>query len=308
MQVSKKHVILTCLKFVCKTISWYTTFSYILMRQTLLHQLAIFFVAVGTFLSAASFAQANTFSFPQSYNYAGLTFADSLTFTRPLSIPQPTTAITFSSQHKLLINKNNAKKSLESIVLTPTVTLETTDSPDIAQPTPTIYLQPTTPTNGSGPTATALATQDQSVSPTPTPTIIPATTAISTTPSYTPTAQSNPGGLNADDLFSMVNTYRASQGLPAFQQDAKTCSLAQERAPAIAGEVASGNMHAGLIAMNLPYWNTENIISMNSDQAAFNWWINDPIHHAAIVSSATYSCVACSGNSCAEEFTSYQPK
>ena len=273
------------------------------MKRTLLHQLAIFFVAVGTFLSAASFAQANTFSFPQSYHYAGLTFADSLTFTKPLSIPQPTTAIIFSSQHKLLINKNIAKKPLKSIILTPTVTVETTDSPDIAQPTPTIYLQPTTPMNASGTTATI---QDQSV--TPTPTTITSATTTPTTPSYTPTTQSNPAGLNANDLFSMVNAYRASQGLPSFQQDAKTCSLAQERAPAIAGEVASGNMHAGLIAMNLPYWNTENIISMNSDQAAFNWWINDPIHHAAIVSSATYSCVACSGNSCAEEFTSYEPK
>jgi uncharacterized protein YkwD len=277
------------------------------MKQTLLHQLAIFFVAVGTFLSAASFAQANTFNFPQSYHYAGLTFADSLTFTKPISVPQPTTAIIFSSQHKLLINKNNAKKPLESIILTPTITLETTDSPEIAQPTPTIY-QPAIPTTSAGPTATTLTSQDQSV--TPTPTTIPTTGAgpTATTPSYTPAAQSNPGGLNADDLFSMVNTYRASQGLPAFQQDAKTCSLAQERAPAIAGEVASGNMHAGLIAMNLPYWNTENIISMNSDQAAFNWWINDPIHHAAIISNATYSCVACSGNSCAEEFTSYQSK
>src|SRR5476651_1776694 len=143
MKNSKKHVILHTLKFACKEISWYTTYSYILMKKTLLNQLAIFFVAVGTFLSAASFAQANTFSFPQSYHYAGLTFADPLTFTKPLSIPQPTTAIAFSSQHKLLIRKNNAKQPLESIILTPTITLETTDSPDIAQPTPTIYLQPT---------------------------------------------------------------------------------------------------------------------------------------------------------------------
>jgi uncharacterized protein YkwD len=67
-------------------------------------------------------------------------------------------------------------------------------------------------------------------------------------------------------------------------------------------------MHSGLYALNLPYWNTENIIQMNSDSGAFNWWINDPIHRDAILGNSTYSCVACSGNDCAEEFTSYQAK
>ncbi len=299
MKISKKHVILIDLKFACMRISWYTTSSYILMKQTLLlHQLAIFIVAAGAFLSVASFAQANTFNFPQSYHYAGLTFADPLIYTHTLPIPQPTTAIAFSSQHKLLLNKNDIKKPLESIVLTPTVAeAEITASVDRAQPTPTLYLQPTT--------AQLVANQQAVTTPTPQPTQTP---TVTPPPSYSPVSQSNAGGLNADDLFSMVNTYRASQGLPAFQQDAKTCSLAQQRAPIVGGEIAMGNMHAGLAAMNLPYWNTENIISMNSDAAAFNWWINDPIHHAAIVSSATYSCVACSGNSCAEEFTSYVAK
>ena|ERR1700722_1643644 len=186
-------------------------------------------------------------------------------------------------------------KPLEAIVLTPTVTeTPAIDSTNWVQPTPTIFAQPT---------AAVSEAQDPTISPTPTqePTDAPIA-------SYTPAPESNTGGLNASDIFSMVNTYRAQQGLLAFQQDAKTCSLAQVRAPEVAGEVASGNFHAGLIAMDLDYWNTENIIQMNSDQAAFNWWINDPIHHAAIVSNNTYSCVACSGNSCAEEFTSYAPR
>jgi uncharacterized protein YkwD len=270
------------------------------MKRPVLHHLVVFLIAAGTFFSVASFAQADTFSFPQSYHYTGLTFSQPLTYTKTPKISQPTTTISFSAQHKLLINKNDTLKPLEAIVLTPTASDVTpTSAATLNQPTPTIFAQPTTDES---------TTQNESISPTPTPTQEPTTTTAPTTAAYTPAPQSNPGGLNADDLFSMVNAYRASQGLPAFQQDAKTCSLAAQRAPAIAGEVASGNMHAGLIAMDLPYWNTENIISMNSDQAAFNWWINDPIHHAAIVSNNTYSCVACSGNSCAEEFTSYQPK
>jgi uncharacterized protein YkwD len=250
------------------------------MKHPLLHQLATIIFAAGVFFCAAPVAFANTLSLSQQYSYPGLTFSSPLTFTQPVSLTGSTTNIYFTAQNTLLISKNDNRKPLESIVLTPTI-----------MPTATPTPQPT-------------------ANPTPTPTSQPAITAADTqiSPTYVPTSQSNPGGLNADDLFSMVNAYRASQGLPAFQEDAKTCSLAEERAPEVAGEVASGNLHAGLIAMNLPYWNTENIIQMNSDQAAFNWWINDPIHHEAIVGNFTYSCVACSGNSCAEEFTNYEEK
>jgi len=263
-------------------------------KRPVLHHLVILCFVVGMFFPAPASAKADTFTLPQNYHYAGLTFSDPLTYTAS-SNPRLTTNIKFTSKHTLRINKDDTMKPLEAIVLTPTVTqTPVTDSTTVIQPTPTIFTQPTTAIS---------ETQAPTVSPTPTQQ--PTDTPIA---SYTPVPESNAGGLNASDIFSMVNAYRAQQGLPAFQQDAKTCSLAQVRAPEVAGEVASGNFHAGLIAMNLPYWNTENIISMNSDQAAFNWWINDPIHHAAIVSNNTYSCVACSGNACAEEFTSYQAK
>jgi uncharacterized protein YkwD len=262
-------------------------------KRPVLHQLASFCIAASVFFSAATIANANTFTPPQQLTYPGLTFSAPLTFTtRPLS--ETTSLISFTAHNKLVITKDTKKKQLEAIVITPTLAAIQTTVTATPQTSPTIDVQAT---------ATELATEPTST-PTPEPTT--ATTAAPT--NYTPDPQSNPGGLNAEDLFGMVNAYRASQGLPAFQEDAKTCSLAQQRAPIVGGEIASGNMHAGLKAMNLPYWNTENIISMNSDQAAFNWWINDPIHHDAIVSHNVYSCVACSGNSCAEEFTSYQPK
>lgn len=261
-------------------------------KRPVLHQLASFCIAASVFFSAATLANANTFTPPQQFAYPGLTFSAPLTFTsRPLT--DTTSSISFTTHTKLIINNDTQKKPLEDIILTPTLPAVQPTEASTPQSTPTIDVQ-----------ATATELEE---TPTPTPSSEPET---STTPptNYTPAPQSNPGGLNADVLFSMVNSYRASQGLPAFQQDAKTCSLAQQRAPMVAGEIASGDMHAGLKAMNLPYWNTENIISMNSEQAAFNWWINDPIHHDAIVSHNTYSCVACSGNSCAEEFTSYEPK
>jgi uncharacterized protein YkwD len=258
-------------------------------KRPVLHQLASFCFAASVFFSAASITQANTFTPPKQLNYPGLTFSAPLTFTHPLT--KPTAIISFTSTTKLMISKDTKAKPLEAMVLTPTIAaIQATNT--APQTTPTIDVE-------------ATATELETVTPTPTP---EPTTAATPTANYSSVPIANPGGLNAEDIFGMVNSYRASQGLPAFQEDAKTCSLAQQRAPMVSGEVASGTMHAGLKAMGLPYWNTENIISMNSDQAAFNWWINDPIHHDAIVSHNVYSCVACSGNSCAEEFTSYVAK
>lgn len=147
------------------------------------------------------------------------------------------------------------------------------------------------------------------VTPTPTKKDQPAEKTPTPEPTKTETpTMTNTGGLDPEKIFSMSNEYRKSKGLPEFKKDEKTCSLAASRAPEVSAEVASGDMHKGLRDRNLNYWNTENIISMRTEEAAFNWWINDKIHHDAIVGNFTYSCVACSGNSCAQEFTNYQPK
>jgi uncharacterized protein YkwD len=135
----------------------------------------------------------------------------------------------------------------------------------------------------------------------------PEPTLAPTTPATAPIQLSN-GGLNADTLFDMSNSYRASQGLPAFQKDDRVCALAASRAPEVGAEIAEGHMHSGLRARNLPYRNSENIISYRTEEGAFNWWVNDKIHHDQLVGNYTYSCVACSGHACAQEFTNFQPK
>lgn len=212
------------------------------------------------------------------YKHDGLTFSSPLSFSQtPLSL-KPTT-LEFGTIEKIDVQPTTKQDVKIESIITPTPTLIKVISPSI---TP---LQTTS-------------------TPTPLPTAIP-----------TPTPQlqvitslSNPGGLNADILFSMVNSYRVSKGLPEFQKDERTCSLAASRAPEVEDEIMNGTMHNGLRNRNLNYWNTENIISMRNETEAFNWWINDQIHKDAIESKNMYSCVACSGNSCAEEFTSYQPK
>ena len=173
------------------------------------------------------------------------------------------------------------KKKIKVASISPVISKET----NIALPT-LVTPMPVKPT--IAPTETPLPTN------TPTPTTAPSSTIQ--------------GGLSADRLFDMANNHRKSIGLNELQKDERTCAVAQSRAPEIASEIASGNMHAGIRARNLPYWNSENIITMGTEEGAFNWWINDQIHKEAIEGSYTYSCVACSGYACVQEFTNFQSK
>ncbi len=227
-------------------------------------------------------AQAQTLTLSHPYEHDGLTFSSPLSFSQRLSTLKPIT-LTFGASEVISIRSTNEKEVEIETIITPS------PSPTLT-PTPTLFVTPT-----STPTPVVI-----SLSSTPTPTPKPTLQVI--------TSPANPGGLNADVLFNMANSYRASKGLPAFQKDERSCSLAASRAPEVENEVASSTMHSGLRNRNLNYWNTENIISMRNETEAFNWWINDQIHKEAIESNNTYSCVACSGNSCAQEFTNYQPK
>jgi uncharacterized protein YkwD len=115
-------------------------------------------------------------------------------------------------------------------------------------------------------------------------------------------------GLSAESIFTRVNAHRAALGLKTLIKDDRVCQVATSRAPEIANEIASNTMHVGIKKRNLPYWNTENIISMGTEVGAINWWLGDTIHRKAIEGPYKYTCVACSGYSCVEEFTNFQPK
>jgi uncharacterized protein YkwD len=143
-------------------------------------------------------------------------------------------------------------------------------------------------------------------SPTPTPTATPVSTPVAT-PVPAQGGLSN-GGLNADKVFDLVNNYRASKGLAALQKDERACEVARSRAPEIAAEISGGYMHKGIKERNLSYWNSENIITMRTEEAAVNWWINDYIHRVQMEGDYQFSCVACHGNACVQEFTNFQPK
>lgn len=120
--------------------------------------------------------------------------------------------------------------------------------------------------------------------------------------------QSNETGLQADYLFELVNQYRNSIGKPSFEKEAGLCEVAASRAPEISGELAAGTLHSGILNRNLPYRVLENAISINSEQSAFNWWMNSSIHRASIESNRKYSCTKCYRNNCVQLFTNFEKR
>jgi uncharacterized protein YkwD len=140
------------------------------------------------------------------------------------------------------------------------------------------------------------------------------TEIVSTNPDVTPTITKTPTSevtltnLDSEVIFAMVNSYRTGRGLPAFEQNAEVCSLAEVRSVELKSEATNGTIHAGLYVRPLPYWIFENAKYGSDEAGTFAWWISSPLHHSSIVGDYKYSCVRCSGNYCAQLFTSFTPK
>lgn len=243
-----------------------------------------------------------------------------LTVKKSIPTPLSITSTTSSSIGELLIPTVTAQEAIPSVLVanteltesakitkTPVEELLTASTPSptaLAQakkvsdaiPKPKSTVEPTTkPTQK--PTASPSTKPTESSSPTPVPTSIPSSSS-----------ELNTGGLNADKIFELVNNYRSSKSLPPVQKDDRVCEVARSRAPEVGAEISGGYMHKGIRARNLPYFNSEIIISMRSEEAAVNWWISDYIHRVQMEGDYKYSCAACSGNSCVQEFTNFLPK
>lgn len=134
---------------------------------------------------------------------------------------------------------------------------------------------------------------------------------LSPTPSSSPSA--TPSDItstdsNGEKMFTMVNEYRAEKGLGSFEKDGRLCEIARSRAPQVNSELSSGTLHKGFKELNLPYWATENIAAYSTVEENLHFWLSDYIHKKAIESDSKYSCVACSGSSCSQIFTSFVSK
>ena len=131
-------------------------------------------------------------------------------------------------------------------------------------------------------------------------------------PTATPTATTAPtpplASLDANKIFDLVNSYRTSQGLPAFEKNDEVCQLAQVRSGELIQEAINGTIHSGLYNRNLPYWIWENAKYGSDEAGTVAWWIASPLHRRSILGDYKYSCVATSGNYVSELFTSFVQK
>lgn len=136
--------------------------------------------------------------------------------------------------------------------------------------------------------------------PTPSPTSAPKVEGASDSNSGGNTSTSGEG----EALFSKINDYRESNGLPRLQKSERLCSIARERAPEVAGEVATGTVHAGFHRRGLGYpVAVENEVGYGNIDANFNFWINSSLHRASILGSHQYSCLECTNGNCVQLFS-----
>lgn len=149
----------------------------------------------------------------------------------------------------------------------------------------------------------------------PTPT---ATPSITVAPSIVPNPMqqapldmqgADGSNLNSDLIFDLINAHRSNIGKTPFQKDTALCQLAEARSYELHDELfVKGGLHSGLYNRNLPYWVTEDAKYGSNEAGTVRWWLNSPIHRAAIEGNYAYSCGACQGTKCSQLFTSYTPK
>lgn len=115
-------------------------------------------------------------------------------------------------------------------------------------------------------------------------------------------------GADPNKLFDLVNAYRASVGLPAFEKHPDLCALAASRKGELEGEIANGDIHGGMRRRAMPYWVTENMKYGTSEEEMLSWWLNSPIHAQAIHGNTKYACTECSGPVCIMLFSDFVSK
>lgn len=140
--------------------------------------------------------------------------------------------------------------------------------------------------------------------PSPSPTVAPATVTGDGAAASTQSAQPALSSGESEALYSKVNEYRTSNGLPPFERSERLCAIARERAPEIAEEVATGSIHSGFYGRGYGYPDVENAVGMGSVDANFNWWVNSGLHRGSILGpDLKYSCLECSNGNCVQIFS-----
>lgn len=123
---------------------------------------------------------------------------------------------------------------------------------------------------------------------------------------YKPTiADINPAELSADKLFQIVNEWRVKEGYQQYEKSEFTCEISNQRLP----EIKINFNHAGFSAerfcpKDLDCKIGENLVEgYNSEEEAFNSWLNSPTHRNNLESDYTHSCIKCDSGYCVHIFS-----
>jgi uncharacterized protein YkwD len=112
--------------------------------------------------------------------------------------------------------------------------------------------------------------------------------------------------LNADKLWTIINDWRASEGLKPFTKDPRLCDIATDR-------LKDGlDYHRGFLTRyrDYPYVLSENEGLDTSEESMLDGpegWLKSPPHAKALRSDWVYSCVATKGNFAVQIFSNFQP-
>jgi len=101
-----------------------------------------------------------------------------------------------------------------------------------------------------------------------------------------------PPPLDKNELWSLIQKWRISQGLLEYTEDNGLCEIAKDR---VDDEIL--DYHKGFIDKysNYRYAVKENLAYAFSEQEVLNGWLNSPPHRKALESSFKYSCIEVAG-------------
>lgn len=116
--------------------------------------------------------------------------------------------------------------------------------------------------------------------------------------------------LDSDKLWSLVQSWRQSQGLKPYTEDQKLCPIAQIRAQEIQTDFSHNQFHRRFD--NSSFAISENLIrkyapayTITDEQDGLRAWLESPSHLDNLKKPYLFSCLRCINNFCAQEFSNF---
>lgn len=119
-------------------------------------------------------------------------------------------------------------------------------------------------------------------------------------PTVTPLPSPTPVNLNSEKVWDLVQEWRKSEGRSEYTRDERLCKIAEDRTH------DPDDNHKTFVEKYSDYPSPiqENAIYYaNSEEQAFNSWLNSSPHLATLKKPWEYSCIKCSGTTCIQIFS-----